>query len=104
MERKKVVYIAGPITGVKRYWEAFEKAEDELIARGFIPISPSRLPVGMTNTQYTKINFASIDAADAVYFLPEWSWSVGSQLEYLYCDYTGKPKFTNLDELKEAME
>lgn len=34
MERKKVIYIAGPITGVERYWEAFEKAEDSIIHPG----------------------------------------------------------------------
>ena len=28
-ERKKVIYIAGPVTGVEKYWEPFEKAQDE---------------------------------------------------------------------------
>lgn len=102
MERKKVIYIAGPITGVDRYWEAFEKAEDELLAHGFIPISPSRLPIGLTNAQYAKINFATIDAADAVYFLPGWEESKGAWVEMNYCLYTGKPTFTSLDFLTEV--
>ena len=100
---KKVIYIAGPITGVKRYWEPFEKAEDVLIALGYIPISPSRLPTGLTEEQYARINFATIDAADAVYFLPGWAHSKGARLEYEYCRYINKTVFENLKRLKEVL-
>ena len=104
MESRKVIYIAGPITGVERYWEAFEKAEDELLGLGFIPLSPSRLPIGLRNDQYARINLASIDAADAVYFLPGWDESKGANLEMRYCLYTGKPTFTSLDFLADILE
>ena len=103
MGNRKVIYIAGPITGVKRYWEAFEKAEDELLALGFIPLSPSRLPGGLTNAQYARMNFASIDAADAVYFLPGWDGSKGAKLEMSYCIYIDKPIITNLEFLSEVL-
>lgn len=103
MEKKKVIYIAGPITGVERYWEQFEEAEEELIALGFIPISPSRLPIGLTNAQYARINIASIDAADAVLFLPGWAKSKGARLEKDYCIYTEKPVFTDVFLLKEVL-
>jgi nucleoside 2-deoxyribosyltransferase len=104
MESRKAIYIAGPITGVERYWEAFEAAEDELLGLGFIPLSPSRLPIGLTNAQYAKINFATIDSADAVYFLPGWEESKGAQLEMSYCLYTGKPIITSLEFLAEVLE
>lgn len=103
MENKKVIYIAGPITGVDRYWEAFEKMEDELIALGYIPISPSRLPVGLTEAQYARINFATIDIADAVIFLQGWFKSKGARLEYEYCGYTNKLIFENTNRLKEVL-
>ena len=91
MGNRKVIYIAGPITGVKRYWEAFEKAEDELLALGFIPLSPSRLPGGLTNAQYARLNF------------PGWDDSKGAKLEMSYCIYIDKPIITNLEFLSEVL-
>lgn len=91
MGQKKVVYIAGPITGVDKYWEAFERAEDDLSALGYIPLSPARLPGGLTNAQYMRIDLAMIDSADAVLFLPGFSDSTGAQLEHEYCEYIDKP-------------
>lgn len=104
MERKTVVYIAGPITGVEKYWEAFEKAEDEILAIGCIPLSPSRLPVGLTEEQYMRISLATIDVVDAVYFLPGWAHSKGARLEYEYSAYKHKLIFTEMSRLKEELE
>ena len=89
-EKRKVVYIAGPITGVKEYWKAFEKAEEDLTALGYISLSPAKQPQGMTNAQYMRICFAMIDCADAVLVL-DGPYSEGVQLEWNYCQYTGKP-------------
>lgn len=88
---KKVIYIAGPITGVDNYWEAFEQAEEDLSALGYIPLSPAHLPYGMTNDQYTRICSAMIDSADAVLFLAGWHDSRGARIERARCEYTGKP-------------
>lgn len=89
-DKKKVVYIAGPITGVDRYWEPFEKAEDDLTALGYIPLSPARLPQGMTNAQYMRICLAMIDSADAVLVIGD-RYSEGVNVEGAYCQYVGKP-------------
>lgn len=90
-KRKKVVYISGAITGVAKYWEAFESAEDDLHAMDYIPLNPATQPEGMTKAQYMRICFAMIDSADAVLFLQDWKDSAGAQLEYQYCQYIGKP-------------
>lgn len=92
-DKKKVVYIAGPITGVEEYWKPFEKAEDDLTALGYIPLSPARLPQGMTNEKYMRICFALIDSADAVLVL-DGPYSEGVQVEWGYCRYIGKPIVT----------
>lgn len=101
---KKVIYIAGPITGVPRYWEAFEDAEDELIALGYIPLSPAHMPSGLENEKAMRICLAMIDVADAVLFLPGSLRSRGASLEHRYCEYTGKPWARGINELEEALK
>ena len=103
MSRKKVVYIAGAITGVEKYREPFEAAADELQAAGFIPLTPTWQPQGLTNAQYMRTCLAMIDSSDAVLFLPDWDDSRGARLEWLYCDYIGKPSYMTINWLKEAL-
>lgn len=87
---KKVIYVAGPITGVPKYWEAFEQADDTLTGMGYTVLTPSRLPQGMSNAQYMRICLAMIDCADVVVFLHGHTDSKGCTVERKYCDYIGK--------------
>lgn len=98
-----IVYLSGPITGVPKYWEAFEKAEDFLTSLGWAVLSPAKHPQGLTNEQYMRIDFAMIDVADVVFFLPGWSGSAGSKLELNYCFYTEKPVAFDIDKLEEVL-
>lgn len=100
--RRATVYVSGPITGVEKYWEAFERAEDELTARDWTVLTPSRHPTGLTNAQYTRMALAMIDSADAVFFLPGWDKSEGARLERLYCEYIDKPHADSLDTFGEV--
>lgn len=102
-EEKKVVYLAGPITGVPKYWERFEIAEDTLIAKGFIPLNPAKLPQGMTNDKYARICASMVDCADIVFFLPDWHRSQGASTEWEYCKYIGKPVVYSFAELAEVV-
>ena len=95
-EQNKVIYILGPITGIERYWEAFEAAEDEISALGYIPLSPSRLPYNLSNEQRLRICLSMIDAADAVLLLRDWYRSTASSLERDYCYFTDKFISTDL--------
>lgn len=102
-EQKKVVYLAGPITGVKNYWEPFEKADDKLSAKGFVVLNPARLPQGMTNDKYARICAGMLECADAVLFLDDWHRSQGAAIEWNYCKYVGKPMAYNIKELLEVL-
>lgn len=100
---KKTVYISGPITGKKDYVGTFERAEELLNSEGFIALSPARLPEGMTNEQYMRINFAMIDSADAVLLLDGWEMSRGASLECSYCMYTQKPFGCTVETIRERL-
>ncbi|MBR5862280.1 MAG: DUF4406 domain-containing protein [Bacteroidales bacterium] len=103
LKAEKIIYISGPITGVENYKEAFNKAEQELTAAGFLVLSPTCLPKGLSNGKYMRIDLAMIDCADAVLFLPDWDRSKGALVEFAYCSYTDKPCFYGTATLKEAL-
>jgi hypothetical protein len=103
MGEKKVVYIVGRIKGVEKYWEAFEKAEDDLTAEGFIPLSPARLPWNMSEQKTRQLQQAMMNTADAVLFLPGWNQSAIGQVEMCFCKYLGKPHAKSIEELKEVL-
>lgn len=96
---KKVIYIVGRMD-VPNYWLDFEKAEDDLTAEGFIPLSPSRLPHDLPKDKLTRIHTALMDVADAVLFLPGWDKSVLGQLFMAYAKGIGKPFATKIENLE----
>ncbi len=101
---KKVVYLAGPITDVDRYWVQFEEAEDRLTAQGFAVLNPAKLPAGMTPEQYMRICFSMIGCADAVFFLTGWRDSKGATLEWKYSQYVGKLCFYRETDVVEVLK
>ncbi len=103
-ERKKVIYLAGPITGVADYWEPFYKADAELTAKGFIVLNPARLPQGMTNAQYMRICESMMDCADAVLMLPGWRNSKGATLEWTRCKYIYKHVIFDIKHVEEVLK
>lgn len=84
------IYIAGKITGDPDYAEKFSEVADLLTQRGITVLSPAVLPEGMRPGDYMRICFAMIDVADAVFFLPGWTESIGASLERRYCEYVRK--------------
>ena len=82
-----IVYIAGPITGVLNYKEAFDVAEAELKEKGHIVLNPSTLPSGLN--EYMEICYKMIDQADSIYLLNGWQNSIGATAEKKYAHDKG---------------
>ena len=97
-----IVYLSGPITGEKHAKENFEKATKVLQSfatpqKIYVMNPYVRHPPGLTNSEYMRISFAEIDAANDVALLPGWEDSDGCNLELAYANYTGKSSFQMID-------
>lgn len=105
MKYKRVIYLAGPITGVPRYWEAFERVEEDLTALGYAVLSPAKLPEGMSYDAYMQIDLAMLQAADEVWFIPGHADSRGASIELRLCEYTEKRRvcFSTWDAYEQHM-
>lgn len=84
------IYIAGKITGLDNYKELFNKAEKELLAKGYKVMNPAVLPEGFTWSEYMGICFEMIDVCDEIYMLNNWEDSKGAKAENLYAIGSGK--------------
>lgn len=102
-KRPPVVYLAGPITGVDKYWERFDFADDVMHSLGCVVLNPARLPRGLDNSEYMKLCFDMVDTADVVLFLDEWDESDGAWLEHEFCRYIRKPRAFSIEEAREVI-
>ncbi|MBP2856149.1 DUF4406 domain-containing protein [Dickeya oryzae] len=93
----KVVYLAGPITGVSNYREQFRAVEMELLAIARVIINPAVLPGGLTHDAYMRICIPMLLEAEAVLFLPGWRDSRGAQIEFEHASGKGLHLFEILD-------
>jgi len=91
------IYISGKITGDRRYKTKFKEAERKLAATGHIVINPAVLPLGLSEADYMRIDFAMMEAADVVLFLPDYQDSKGAMLEWSWCQRVGKQTAYCLD-------
>lgn len=85
------IYIAGKITGDKRYKAKFAAAAKNLQAAGHVVLNPATLPAGLEQADYMRICMAMLDTADQVTFLPDYQESAGAMVELDYCRRIGKP-------------
>lgn len=93
----KKIYLAGPITGVCGYREAFRKWEEHYRGRGYTVLNPAVLPEGLLPEEYMAICFTMLEVADAVAFLPGFESSRGAMLEMRFAEYADKPMIRAAD-------
>ena len=83
-----IIYISGPITKDKNFYNKFIEAEKRLKEAGYEVINPARigvmLPKSFEHKDYMDIDFALIQKCDAIYLLKGWRASIGSVNEVSY--------------------
>lgn len=101
--RKTIIYIAGPITGLKNgNKDAFAVAADALRKIGYAVLNPATLPDDMPADRYMPICLAMVQAADIICMLPGWSASRGANIELEFAKYQGKDVCIFVNMLQEA--
>ena len=66
------VYIAGKITGDRRYRAKFREAAKALEEAGHVVLNPATLPDGLDDVDYMRICMAMVDAAATSASSPPW--------------------------------
>lgn len=104
---KRVVYISGPMTGIKEFnFPAFDAARDELVRDGWEVLSPADMDRAMgidgagktgneridheTFLRLVDQDIACVKRADMIYMLRGWEKSKGANAEHALGRWLGK--------------
>ena len=81
---KKIIYIAGPMTGVANHNKPLFTEVQAFLERTYdaVVLNPALLPDGMTHRAYMNICLPMLREADAVVLLPKWHASKGAMMEF----------------------
>lgn len=90
MNKRKKIYIAGKITGLKDYKIHFDRAEEELKKQGHIVVNPAFVPEGLKYDDYMNICTAMLKACNTIYMLNNWKDSTGACIEHQIAELSGK--------------
>lgn len=85
MTKARLLYIAGPMTGLPQFnYPAFHAAAVKLQAAGFEVLNPAdnRLEADAKWEDYMRVALGQLLRADGVALLPGWEVSRGARIEY----------------------
>ena len=93
MERAKIVFLSGRISGNNNYKAEFKMAELFLSDLGYIVINPAELGDvvdGLTYEKIMQICYRLIDISDAIFMVSGWQKSKGANAELTYAKSINK--------------
>ena len=80
------VYIAGKITGNKKYKQQFADADELLSICGYDVFNPAAHYIhGYSWAQYMRRDIAELVKCDKVFFMSNWVFSRGAWVEMMLC-------------------
>lgn len=91
-EKKKKVFISGPMSGIKDYNKpAFDKAEEYLTQAGYSVFNPARMHFddAWDHSEIMRIDLAALAQCDYILMLDKWYNSKGAIHEYHYAHAIG---------------
>ncbi|MGU5756794.1 DUF4406 domain-containing protein [Aeromonas caviae] len=90
-QQRKIVYIAGPRSGVLEYnTPAFNDEALNQQQKGHVVLNPATLPDGLTQQQYMQLCCPMVMMADEVIMLPAWIDSQRATAEFNLAMECGK--------------
>lgn len=92
IKKDDVVYISGPMSGIKEENKPeFNKMEEDLRnIFGCVVLSPARHPAGLEYETYMEYAMIDVDEADIIILLDNWEKSPGAAREINRALDTGK--------------
>jgi len=84
MQNKRLIYIAGAVTGTTDYIERFEDAAYQAVLLKYLPINPIELPHNHDKSweSYMKETIIAMMRCEAIFMMKGWRQSKGATIEH----------------------